>query len=159
MNIKIVAVGKIKERYMLQGINQYLKRLQSYARVEIIEVPEEKIIEKASPAEQEIARKKEGEKILNKLDHYSYYVVLAVEGKSLSSEEFALGLEKLALEGRGRITFIIGGAMGLSEEVKKKAHLLLSFSSMTFPHQLMRLIFLEQLYRAFKISRNEPYHK
>lgn len=159
MNIKIIAAGKIKEKYMLQGINEYMKRLRPYARVEVIEVPDEKINEKASAAEQEIARKKEGEKILNKLDSDSYLIALAVEGKSLSSEGLARSMERLALGGKGKITFIIGGALGLSDEVKKKAHLLLSFSNMTFPHQLMRLILLEQIYRAFKINRNEPYHK
>ena len=159
MNIKIIAAGKAKEKYLVQGINDYLKRLKPHARVEIIEVPEEKILEKASPAEKNAAIKKEGEKILKKLDGQSYCIVLAIEGQLFSSEDLARSLDRLGQEGKKKITFIIGGPLGLSVDVKKKAHLLLSFSPMTFPHQLTRLILLEQIYRALKINRGEPYHK
>ncbi|PKM79371.1 MAG: 23S rRNA (pseudouridine(1915)-N(3))-methyltransferase RlmH [Firmicutes bacterium HGW-Firmicutes-13] len=159
MNLKIIAVGKIREKYLSRGIEEYLKRLRPYARIEIIEVADEKIPDRASPAEEEVIKTKEGERVLKKLEPDSFLVVLAVEGKLLSSEELAGRLEKLAVEGQGKVTFIIGGTLGLAEDIKSRADLLLSFSTLTFPHQVMRFILLEQLYRAFKIIRGEPYHK
>ncbi|RQD76720.1 MAG: 23S rRNA (pseudouridine(1915)-N(3))-methyltransferase RlmH [Candidatus Syntrophonatronum acetioxidans] len=159
MRVKIIGVGKVKEKYLQEGMKEYLKRLQPYARVEIIEVPDEKIPEGASPGEEERVKKKEGEKVLKKLDPGAYTVVLALEGTPFSSEEWAWHLEKLTREGQSNINFIIGGTLGLSPEVKKKGDLLLSFSPLTFPHQLMRLILLEQIYRSFKIIRGEPYHR
>jgi len=122
-------------------------------------VADEKIPDRASPAEEEVIKTKEGERVLKKLEPDSFLVVLAVEGKLLSSEELAGRLEKLAVEGQGKVTFIIGGTLGLAEDIKSRADLLLSFSTLTFPHQVMRFILLEQLYRAFKIIRGEPYHK
>ncbi|UNC93698.1 23S rRNA (pseudouridine(1915)-N(3))-methyltransferase RlmH [Candidatus Contubernalis alkaliaceticus] len=159
MHIKIIAVGRLKEKYLLQGVSEYSKRLKKYARVEILEISDEKVSEKFSPAQEETLLKKEGERILKLLEPGSFLVVMALEGKQLSSEQLAEKMEGLALGGRSKIFFVIGGALGLSPTVKKRADLLLSFSPMTFPHQLTRLILLEQLYRAFKIIKSEPYHK
>lgn len=159
MQIKIIFVGKLKEKYLQQGVSDYLKRLKKYARIEILEVMDEKIPEKASPAREDICTAKEGERVLKLLGPDSFFIVLAVEGQLLSSEELAAKLEKYALQGKSKITFVVGGALGLSPKVKERADLLLSFSPLTFPHQLMRLILMEQLYRAFKIIRSEPYHR
>lgn len=159
MQIKIISVGKLKEKYLQQGVSEYLKRLKKYARVEVLEVMDEKISEKASPAQENIGIEKEGERVLKLLDPGSFFVVLAVEGRLFTSEEMSEMLQKNALEGKSKITFVVGGALGLSSKVKERADLLLSFSPLTFPHQLMRLILVEQLYRAFKITRGEPYHR
>ncbi len=159
MGIKIIGVGKVKEKYLREGMAEYLKRLQPYARVEIIEVPDEKISQGLSPSEEEIIKKKEGERILKKIDPEAYTVALAIEGTLFSSEGLARHLEKLTREGQRKINFIIGGTLGLPDSIKKEADLVLSFSPLTFPHQLMRLILLEQIYRAFKIIRGEPYHR
>lgn len=159
MNIKIIAVGKLKENYLKEGIAEYLKRLKPYAKVEIIEVAEEKEPANASPADEIMIKGREGERILEKVKPGSYLIALAIDGKQLSSEELADKLDNLALEGKSDIAMVIGGSLGLSEEVLKKADFKLSFSKMTFPHQLMRLILMEQIYRAFKIIKGEPYHK
>ncbi len=159
MRITIITVGKIKEKYLKSGINEYSKRLSKYCKLKFIEVNDEKAPERLSEAEIEIVKEKEGERILNKLDESSHIIVLDIKGKNLSSEEFSSKIDKITLDGNSHITFIIGGSLGLSKEILEKSNFKLSFSKMTFPHQLMKLILLEQIYRAFRISRGEPYHK
>ncbi|WP_210367615.1 23S rRNA (pseudouridine(1915)-N(3))-methyltransferase RlmH [Bacillus sp. REN3] len=159
MNISIVTVGKLKEKYLKQGIEEYLKRLGSYAKVEVIEVADEKAPEELSETEMVQVKQKEGERILAKISPDAHVIALAINGKQKSSEELADTLDKLATYGKSKIAFIIGGSLGLSNEVLKRADDQLSFSKMTFPHQLMRLILVEQVYRAFRINRGEPYHK
>lgn len=159
MIIDIVAVGKVKEKYINEGIKEYLKRLSRYTSLNIIEVDDEKAPENISNRDKDIIKKKEGERILNKINRNSYLIALSIDGKDLSSEEFADKINNLMIEGRSHITFIIGGSLGLSDEVEKNVQMKLSFSKMTFPHQLMRMILLEQVYRGFRIIRNEPYHK
>lgn len=159
MNINIVCVGKLKERYWTDAVTEYLKRLSRYCRMEIVELKEARLPDHASPAEEEQVKTVEGESILRSLSADSYVIALDVKGKQLSSEQLSEKIENLALEGRSTADFIIGGSLGLSEAVRKRADFRLSFSAMTFPHQMMRVILLEQIYRAFKISRNEPYHK
>ncbi|WP_299089797.1 23S rRNA (pseudouridine(1915)-N(3))-methyltransferase RlmH [uncultured Metabacillus sp.] len=159
MNISIVTIGKLKEKYLKQGIDEYLKRLSTYAKVDIIELPDEKAPENLSETEMEIVKEKEGERILNKISDDTHVIALAIEGKMKSSEQLAKDLDQLATYGKSKIAFVIGGSLGLSPAVMKRANDTLSFSKMTFPHQLMRLILLEQVYRAFRIIRGEPYHK
>ncbi len=159
MNISIVTVGKLKEKYLKMGIDEYLKRLNSYAKVEVIEVSDEKAPEELSELEMVQVKQKEGERILAKISQDTYVIALAISGKMQSSEELADTLDKLATYGKSKIAFIIGGSLGLSEEVLKRANEQLSFSKMTFPHQLMKLILVEQIYRAYRINRGEPYHK
>ena len=159
MQITIIAVGKIKEKYLTDGISEYLKRLRPYASVSVIEVADEKAPESLSPAERQNILAKEAAGILKNIDSTMFLVALAIEGKMLSSEEFAAFFAEKALAGKSRIAFIIGGSLGLGEEILKRADMKLSFSHFTFPHQLMRLILLEQIYRAFKIIKGEPYHK
>jgi 23S rRNA (pseudouridine1915-N3)-methyltransferase len=159
VNISIVTVGKLKEKYLKQGIDEYLKRLTSYAKVEVIEVADEKAPEELSELEMEQMKQKEGERILAKISQDAHVIALAINGKMQSSEELADSLDKLATYGKSKVAFVIGGSLGLSDEVLKRANDQLSFSRMTFPHQLMRLILVEQIYRAFRINRNEPYHK
>jgi 23S rRNA (pseudouridine1915-N3)-methyltransferase len=159
VNISIISVGKLKEKYLKQGINEYTKRLSAYAKVDIIEVPDEKAPEQLSETEVELVKKKEGEHILAKIHSDTYVIALAIEGKMKSSEELAESLDKLATYGKSKIAFVIGGSLGLHKDVMQRANEALSFSKMTFPHQLMRLILLEQIYRAFRINRGEPYHK
>lgn len=159
MNITIITIGKLKEKYLKQGIDEYLKRLSSYAKVEIIELPDEKAPENLSEADMEIVKEKEGSRILEKISDDTHVIALAIEGKMKSSEELAKDMDRLATYGKSKVAFIIGGSLGLSSQVMKRANDALSFSKMTFPHQLMRLILLEQVYRAFRINRGEPYHK
>jgi 23S rRNA (pseudouridine1915-N3)-methyltransferase len=159
MNIKIITVGKIKEKYLQQGIDEYLKRLSPYAKISIVEVKEEQAPEQLSEAEMEQVKHKEGERILAQIKPDHAVIALAIEGKSFSSEDLAKHLDQLATYGQSQLAFVIGGSLGLAKEVYARADLLLSFSKMTFPHQLMRLILVEQIYRAFKINRGEPYHK
>ncbi|MBE3554775.1 MAG: 23S rRNA (pseudouridine(1915)-N(3))-methyltransferase RlmH [Thermicanus sp.] len=159
LHIHIVAVGKIKEKFLQMGIEEYKKRLTSYAGLEITEVKEEQVPEELSAKEEEQVKDREGERILAHLRSDERVVSLAIPGKPFSSEELAKYLDDAATYGRSRIAFIIGGSLGLSGKVLARSDLLLSFSKMTFPHQLMRLILLEQLYRACKINRGEPYHK
>lgn len=159
MNISIITVGKLKEKYLKQGIDEYLKRLSSYAKVEVLEVNDEKAPEELSAVEMEQVKQKEGERILAKIHPDTYVIALAIEGKLKSSEELADTLDKLATYGKSKIAFVIGGSLGLSGEVLNRADEKLSFSRMTFPHQLMRLILVEQVYRAYRINRGEPYHK
>ncbi|SFC17475.1 23S rRNA (pseudouridine1915-N3)-methyltransferase [Bacillus sp. OV322] len=159
MNISIVTVGKLKEKYLKQGIDEYLKRLSAYAKVEIIELPDEKAPETLSEVEMEQIKEKEGERILQKISIDAHVIALAIQGKMKSSEDLAETLDKLATYGKSKVAFVIGGSLGLSKEVLQRADESLSFSKMTFPHQLMRLILVEQIYRAFRINRGEPYHK
>ncbi len=159
VNISIISIGKLKEKYLKQGIDEYLKRLSAYAKVEIIELPDEKAPENLSETDMEIVKNKEGSRILEKMSDDTYVIALAIQGKAKSSEELAKDMDRLATYGKSKIAFVIGGSLGLSKEVMQRANDTLSFSKMTFPHQLMRLILLEQIYRAFKINRGEPYHK
>lgn len=159
MIIDIIAVGKIKEKYINEGIKEYSKRLSRYANLNIIGVDDEKAPENLSNKDQEIVKKKEGERIGSKISQDAYVIALSIDGKGLSSEGLADKINNLMIEGSSHIAFVIGGSLGLSDEVLKRAQMKLSFSKMTFPHQLMRLILLEQVYRSFRIIRNEPYHK
>ena len=159
MKIKIICVGKIKESFFKDAVNEYLKRLSRFAKTEIIELPDEKIPDNASDKENELVLKKEGELILNAIRNDEYVISLCVEGKKYSSPGLAKELSDIFSSGNSCIDLIIGGSLGLSNEVKNRSDLKLSFSDMTFPHQLMRVILLEQIYRAFKINNNEKYHK
>lgn len=153
MNISIITVGKLKEKYLKQGIDEYLKRMSAYAKVEIVEVADEKAPEVLSENEMLQVKEKEGERILAKLHPDTYVIALAIEGKQKSSEELADTLDKLATYGKSKIAFVIGGSLGLSQQVLQRSDEKLSFSKMTFPHQLMRLVLAEQIYRAFRIMR------
>lgn len=159
MKISIIAVGKLKEKYLKQGIEEYLKRLTAYAKVAIIEVADEKAPETMSEAEMLEVKRKEGERILGHISQDTYVITLEINGKMLSSEQLAAKMDELATYGKSKVAFVIGGSLGLSEAVEKRSDLALSFSKMTFPHQVMRLILVEQVYRGFRIIRGEPYHK
>lgn len=159
VNILIISIGKLKEKYLKQGIEEYLKRLSSYAKVEVVELPDEKAPENLSEAEMQMVKEKEGIRILDRISDDMHVIALAIEGKQKSSEEFAANLDRLAIYGKSKVAFVIGGSLGLSKEMMKRSNESLSFSKMTLPHQLMRLVLLEQVYRAFRINRNEPYHK
>ncbi|HWL25149.1 MAG TPA: 23S rRNA (pseudouridine(1915)-N(3))-methyltransferase RlmH [Ureibacillus sp.] len=159
MNITIISVGKLKEKYLKMGIEEYVKRLGGYAKVELVEVPDEKAPEQLSDAEMEIVKKKEGERILAKISDGMHVVALAIEGKMKSSEEMARDLESLMTYGTSKIAFVIGGSLGLHEDVMKRADEKISFGKMTLPHQLMKLVLVEQIYRSFRIIKGEPYHK
>lgn len=158
MNINIISVGKIKEKYFTAAIDEYAKRLSRFVKLNIVEVPDEKIPDNASEKEMEMIKEKEGAKILAKLPQNSFVVTLCIEGKELSSEELAKKVADISMQ-TSNITFIIGGSLGLADTVKSKSDLRLSFGRMTLPHQLMRVVLLEQIYRAFKINNNESYHK
>lgn len=159
MNINLIVVGSIKERYFTDAIKEYSKRLSSYTNLNIYEINEYKLSN--TPSKQEILQglEKEGEDILSRINEKSYVISLAIEGKQFDSEKFSEKIQNLQVEGYSDFTFIIGGSYGIAQKVKEKSNLKLSFSKMTFPHQLMRVILLEQIYRAFRIMRNEPYHK
>lgn len=159
MNIDIIVVGKIKEKYLNDGIKEYTKRLSRYCSLNFIEVDDEKAPENLSERDMEIIKDKEGERILSKVQSNSYIIPLVIEGKNISSEDMAEKMSNLMVDGYSHLTFVIGGSLGLSDEVIKRSNFKLSFSKMTFPHQLMRLILLEQIYRSFRIIRNQPYHK
>lgn len=159
MNISVISVGKIKEKYLRDGIDEYKKRLSRYCNIELIEVMDEKAPENLSKKEEEQIKIKEGQAILKHIKEGTYVIALAINGKLLSSEELSDMLSNLGLTGKSSIAFVIGGSLGLSKEVLDRADYKLSFSKMTFPHQLMRMILLEQVYRGFKIMKGEPYHK
>lgn len=159
MGYQLICVGKIKEKYLQQGIDEYVKRLGPYTKLQITEVADEPVGESLSAASLEIAKNKEGEKILSKIPGDSFVIVLDSRGRNLSSPELSAKLDELAVGGRSHISWVIGGSCGCSQAVLERADFLLSFGRQTFPHQLMRMILLEQIYRAFRISRNEPYHK
>lgn len=158
MNINIISVGKIKEKYFTAAIEEYSKRLSRFVKLILTEIPDERIPDNASEKEIEIIKEKEGLKILSKLNENSFVITLCIEGKELSSEELAQKITDISMSS-SNITFIIGGSLGLSNAVKNKSQLRLSFGKITFPHQLMRVVLLEQIYRAFKINNNENYHK
>lgn len=155
MNIKIITVGKLKEKYLKQGIAEYAKRLGSYCKMEIIEVNDEKAPENLSDKEMELVKEKEGERILAKISDQSYVFALAINGKQYDSVEFAKKIERLGVTGKSDITFVIGGSLGLSEQVLKRANEQISFGKLTFPHQLMRLVLLEQVHRALRVNKGE----
>jgi 23S rRNA (pseudouridine1915-N3)-methyltransferase len=159
MRITLICVGKLKEKYLSQGVEEYVKRLGRYCTLEINELADEKTPDNASEALEEIIKKREGERILKSLKEDSYCIALAIDGKQLSSEELAKKIDSLGISGTSHISFIIGGSLGLSTEVLNRADYHLSFSKMTFPHQLMRMILVEQIYRAYRINQNQPYHK
>ena len=159
MKIKIVTVGKLKEKYLKDGIAEYSKRISRFATVEMIELADEKTPDRASDSENEKILDLEGNRILSKIGDREFVVVLAIEGKTLSSEEFSKQLEQASINGYSTLTFVIGGSLGLSPQVKNRANLSLSFGRLTLPHQLMRLVLVEQIYRAFTIQQGSPYHK
>ena len=159
MNIKIVCVGKLKEKYLKDGIAEYVKRMSRFAKVKIVQVPDEKAPEKLSPAEMEQVKEIEGKRILDKIKDKEYVYVTAIKGKERTSEAFAKELSNLTTYGHSDITFVIGGSLGTSDAVNKRADDLISFGKFTMPHQLMRLVLIEQIYRAFMINSGSPYHK
>lgn len=158
MRITVVAAGRIKEKYLTAGINEFLKRLGPFATVRIIEISEEKMQDNPSEAEKKQTLLHEGQRLLKQVPEGSFLFVLDVHGRQISSEALAEKIQQLGLAGRSNLTFLIGGPFGISEEVRQAADFRLSFSSMTFTHQMIRLLLLEQVYRAFKISRGAKYH-
>ena len=159
MKIKIVTVGKLKEKYLKDGIAEYSKRLSRFANLEMIELADEKTPDRASDSENQKILELEGTRILSKIGDRDFVIVLAIEGKTLSYEEFSKQLEQAPINGFSTLTFVIGGSLGLSPQVKKRANLSISFGRLTLPHQLMRLVLVEQIYRAFTIQQGSPYHK
>lgn len=159
MNIEIIAVGKLKEKYLRQGIQEYLKRLRNYAKVKIIELADEPTSENMTQVETEQVLDREAERILSYIAPGRKVIVLAIEGELISSPDLAKQLEEYATYGESKVTFIIGGSLGLAESIKKRSHLSISFGRITLPHQLMRLVLIEQIYRAFRIMHNHAYHK
>ncbi|MBN2899922.1 MAG: 23S rRNA (pseudouridine(1915)-N(3))-methyltransferase RlmH [Clostridia bacterium] len=159
MKIKVITVGKIKEKYFVNAIGEYVKRLGAYCKVEEVEVGDEKCPENLSDKEMIQVKDKEGERILSKIKDGDYVIALAIEGKQISSEDLADHINSLAVSGKSDVAFVIGGSLGLSDEVMKRANYKLSFSKMTFPHQLMKVVLVEQVYRAFRIINGHAYHK
>lgn len=159
MNINIICIGKLKEKYWQDAVKEYSKRLGSYCTLQIIELKESPLRANASEADELAVKEAEGKEILRRIREGDYVISLEIQGKSFTSEHLAEHMEHLAIDGRSTADFIIGGSLGLSPEVSRRADLKLSFSAMTFPHQMMRVILLEQIYRSFKIIRHETYHK
>lgn len=159
MKLTVIAVGKIKEKYLRDAVAEYSKRLSRYCKLEIIEVADEKTPDQAGGAVEDGIRAKEGERIMKHIRDDMYVITLEIGGKMLTSEEFAGRIEALGIQGKSSIAFVIGGSIGLGEEVLKRSDFALSFSKMTFPHQLMRVVLLEQVYRGYRIINGEPYHK
>ena len=159
MKVKIIAVGKLKEKYLKDGIAEYGKRMSRFAKFEIVELPDEKTPDNASEAQNHQIMEKEGDRILAKISERDYVIVLAIEGKQFPSEEFSRIIADTTLRGYSDIVFVIGGSLGLADKVKKRANLKMSFGLLTLPHQLMRLVLSEQIYRAFMIQQGSPYHK
>ena len=159
MKIKVVTVGKLKEKYLKDGIAEYLKRISRFAKLEMIELADEKTPDRASESENQKILGIEGQRILSKVGDRDFVIVLAIEGRTFSSEEFSKQLEEAYIKGFSTLTFIIGGSLGLSSSVKNRANLSVSFGRLTLPHQLMRLVLVEQIYRAFTIQQGSPYHK
>ena len=159
MKITILCVGKIKESFYREAIGEYAKRLSRYCRLEIVEVADEKTPAKASAALEEQIREREGDRLLSRMEEGAYVYTLEIQGKRYTSEEFAEAVNQAGLNGQSHITFVIGGSLGLHEKVRKRTNQAVSFSDMTFPHQLMRVILCEQIYRAYRIMNGEPYHK
>ena len=159
MKIKVVTVGKLKEKYLKDGIAEYSKRISRFAKLEMIELADEKTPDRASESENQKILEIEGQRILSKVGDRDFVIALAIEGKTLSSEEFSKQLEEASIKGFSTLTFIIGGSLGLAQDVKNRANLSVSFGRLTLPHQLMRLVLVEQIYRAFTIQQGSPYHK
>ena len=159
MKISVIAVGKIKEKYLKDAVTEYSKRLSRYCKLEIIEAADEKTPDHASVAVEDAIRAKEGERLLKHIRDDMYVITLEIGGKMLTSEEFAEKIETLGVQGKSSIAFVIGGSIGIGKEVLKRSDFALSFSKMTFPHQLMRVVLLEQVYRGYRIMNGEPYHK
>ena len=159
MKITIITVGKLKEKYLKDGIAEYLKRLSRYATVEIVEVADEQTPDNASAAEEQQIKQKEAQRIQKYIKDDTYLIALAIEGTQLTSVQLAEKIDRLGIEGHSHITMVIGGSLGLDASILQQADYLLSFSKMTFPHQLMRLILVEQIYRSYRIIKGEPYHK
>ena len=159
MKITVITVGKIKEKYLKDAIAEYSKRLSRYCKLEILEVADEKTPDGASEIVEETIREKEGERILKLIKEDAYVITLEISGKMLTSEELADRIETLGIQGKSHLVFVIGGSIGLGREVLRRSDYALSFSKMTFPHQLMRVILLEQIYRSYRIINGEPYHK
>ncbi len=159
MNVKILCVGKIKEKFYRDAIDEYVKRLSKYCSVTVTEVPDEKTSENSSDTEIDIVKDKEGERLLKHINERDYVIALAILGKQMDSVAFSKFIEDLGIQGKSSLVFVIGGSLGLSDNVLKRSDFQISFSKMTFPHQLMRVILSEQIYRAMRIMKNEPYHK
>ena len=159
MKITVLCVGKIKEKYFTAGIAEYVKRLSRYCKLEIIEVSDEKTPDQASENEEKQIKEKEGERILKNIKDDAYVMALAIDGRQLDTVEFSKKIEQLGVNGVSHILFIIGGSLGLDDRVLKRADFKISFSKMTFPHQMMRMVLLEQIYRGYRIMKGEPYHK
>lgn len=159
MKITILTVGKIKEKFYRQAVEEFEKRLSRYCKLEIIEVADEKTPDRASEAEELLVKEKEGQRLLKYFRDDAFICALAIEGKMLDSVELSEKIESLGVSGTSHLIFVIGGSLGLAEQVLKRADFLLSFSKMTFPHQLMRVILLEQIYRSYRILNHQPYHK
>lgn len=159
MKISLITVGKIKEKYLKDAIAEYAKRLSRYCKLEIIELPDEKTPDNASEHEEDLIKNREGKRILKSIREGSYVIALAIDGKMLDSVELSNKIDGLGIQGVSHISFVIGGSLGLSDDVLDRADYKLSFSRMTFPHQLMRVILLEQIYRSYRIINKEPYHK
>ncbi|WP_314536617.1 23S rRNA (pseudouridine(1915)-N(3))-methyltransferase RlmH [uncultured Selenomonas sp.] len=158
MKITIVCAGKLKEKYLRDGIAEYEKRLRPYADLRTIEIIEERMKDRPSPAEKDEVLRREGERLSSQIPQGAYLIVLDVGGEEMSSEKFSARIDRLMLMGESHIAFLIGGPFGLSDELRQRADLRLSFSQFTLPHQLIRLFLMEQIYRSFKISHHEPYH-
>lgn len=159
MKLKLITVGKLKEKYLKDGIAEYQKRLGRFCKLEMVELPDEKTPDKASESENKAIMAKEAERILAKISDREFVIALAIEGDQFPSEKFSQILEDITVKGYSNLTFIIGGSLGLSPSVKKRANLLMSFGKLTLPHQLMKLVLIEQIYRAFMIQQGSPYHK
>lgn len=159
MEIRILSVGKIKEKYLTAGIEEYAKRLGRYCKLTFCQVPDEKTPDKASGALNEQIKNTEGERLMKHIREQDYVIALAIDGNMLDSVELSRKLGQLGVEGKSSIAFVIGGSLGLSPQILNRADFKLSFSKMTFPHQLMQMILLEQIYRGYRILNHEPYHK
>lgn len=159
LSIKVITVGKLKEKYLVQGIQEYAKRLGAYCKLEMAEVADEKTPDIVSLREEQLILDTEGHKILSKISDNDFVIAMAIEGNLVTSEQIAECFENCALRGQSKIVLIIGGSLGLSQSVKKRANVLMSFGRITLPHQLMRLVLVEQVYRAFRIMNNHSYHK
>lgn len=159
MKITILCVGKLKEKFMLSAVQEYQKRLSRYVRLEIFEVADEKTPDSASEKEEIQIRDREGERLFKHIKKDDYVIALAIDGKMYDSVSFSRKIDRYGISGRTNVVFIIGGSLGLSEDVLERADEKISFSKMTFPHQLMRVILLEQIYRGYRIMKGEPYHK
>lgn len=159
MEIRVLSVGKIKEKYLTEGIQEYAKRLGRYCRLTFCQVADEKTPDKASDALNEQIKLTEGQRLMKHIREQDYVIALALDGKMLDSVELSQKLGQLGLEGKSSVAFVIGGSLGLGDQVLSRANFRLSFSKMTFPHQLMQMILLEQIYRGYRILNNEPYHK